>query len=96
MSHSHHLIAKRLAIADYHMPTKKHYLNESLKHSLDQLPNKPGVYQYFNAQNQLLYVGKAKNLKKRVWSYFKGKNHSPWTQLMIEEINSVQVTTVTT
>ena len=46
-------------------------LNSSnLAAELKTLPEKAGVYQYFNAQNRLLYVGKAKNLKHRVRSYF--------------------------
>ena len=42
----------------------------NLADELKTLPEKSGVYQYFNAQNRLLYVGKAKNLKHRVRSYF--------------------------
>ncbi len=43
----------------------------SIKHTIQNLPDTPGVYQYFNAQNKLLYVGKAKSLKKRVKSYWR-------------------------
>ncbi|EAL6500295.1 hypothetical protein DSW70_07185, partial [Campylobacter jejuni] len=43
---------------------------ENLENELKTLPNSTGVYQYFNQEGKLLYVGKAKNLKNRVKSYF--------------------------
>ena len=44
--------------------------NEYLKGIVANLPEKPGIYQYLNAEGTIIYVGKAKNLKKRVYSYF--------------------------
>ena len=43
---------------------------DDLKKIIASLPEEPGIYQYFNKANQIIYVGKAKNIKKRVSSYF--------------------------
>jgi excinuclease ABC subunit C len=46
-----------------------------LKRKIERIPDKPGVYQFYSISNELLYVGKAKNLRKRVQSYFSSKNN---------------------
>ena len=49
--------------------------NYGLKEKVSKLPTSPGVYQYFDANGTIIYIGKAKNLKNRVSSYFvKGNN----------------------
>ncbi|MBU6460027.1 MAG: excinuclease ABC subunit UvrC [Proteobacteria bacterium] len=62
------------------------------KSYLLQLTSLPGVYRMFNDKEEVIYVGKAKNLKKRVSSYFKNSNLSPRTQLMVSHIHQIEVT----
>ncbi len=54
------------------------------------LPNSPGVYQYFDAEGTIIYVGKAKNLKKRVSSYFTKTHDSGKTRVLVKKIVNVK------
>ena len=62
----------------------------SLHLQLQTIPNSPGVYQYFDAKGKILYVGKAKNLKKRVASYFQKTHDSGKTRLLVSKIAEVK------
>ncbi len=63
---------------------------------LKQLTGKPGVYRMLDADGQVIYVGKAKNLKKRVSSYFNKSDASVKTQVMVKQIKSIEVTVTNT
>ncbi len=54
------------------------------------LPNSPGVYQYFDKEDKILYVGKAKNLKKRVASYFTKNHKNGKTRVLVKKIASIK------
>ena len=54
-----------------------------LKEKIKLLPNKPGSYQYKNKDGVIIYVGKAKDLKKRVQSYFRGSHDLKTTRLVM-------------
>jgi excinuclease ABC subunit C len=54
------------------------------------LPDDPGIYQYFDKEGKILYVGKAKNLKKRVSSYFNKVHDSGRTNVMVRKIASIK------
>ncbi len=64
--------------------------------SLKFLPQLPGVYRMLDAKQQLLYVGKAKALKRRVSSYFQKQHGSLKTQLLVEKIVSIEITVTAT
>ncbi|MGV3460803.1 MAG: excinuclease ABC subunit UvrC [Flavobacterium sp.] len=61
-----------------------------LELQIQTLPDSPGVYQYFDKDEKLLYVGKAKNLKKRVMSYFNKVNESGRIRVMVRKINTIK------
>jgi excinuclease ABC subunit C len=64
--------------------------SEHISQILARLPQQPGVYQYFDDTERLLYVGKAKNLKKRVSSYFTKQNHNGKTRLLVSKISDIK------
>tara|TARA_B100001113_G_scaffold84626_1_gene67353 strand:+ start:310 stop:2139 length:1830 start_codon:yes stop_codon:yes gene_type:complete len=62
---------------------------KSLKIISKNLPNNPGVYQFLDSKNKIIYIGKAKNLKKRVSSYFSSQVHSGKTAKLISNISFI-------
>ncbi len=54
------------------------------------LPDSPGVYQYLNDKNEIIYVGKAKNLKRRVSSYFNKEQQSVKTRVLVKQIADIK------
>ena len=71
-------------------------LSPSLELQVQTLPDNPGVYQYFDAEGKLLYVGKAKNLKKRVSSYFNKVHDNAKTNVMVRKIHEIRHIVVAT
>ena len=69
---------------------------EYIKGLLKLIPEKSGVYRYYDKNEALLYVGKAKNLKKRVSSYFNKKQEHGKTKVLISKIQDIQYVVVPT
>lgn len=65
-------------------------MNERLKESLKLLPSLPGCYLYYNKDNEIIYVGKAKILKRRVKSYFTKKHDSVKVQVLVSQIDHLE------
>jgi len=66
-------------------------ISEKLQGILDRIPEMPGVYQYLDETGTIIYVGKAKNLKKRVHSYFtKLHEESPKTRILVRKIRDLK------
>ncbi|MES5405015.1 excinuclease ABC subunit UvrC [Streptococcus infantarius] len=64
-------------------------MNELIKHKLELLPDSPGCYIHKDKDGKIIYVGKAKNLKNRVRSYFHG-SHNTKTELLVSEIEDFE------
>jgi len=65
--------------------------NSSLENLIITLPGKPGVYQYFDKDDRILYVGKAKNIKKRVASYFTKTHQIGKVRVLVKKISDIKV-----
>ena len=67
---------------------------ETFQHIAPTIPTQPGIYKYFNAANELIYVGKAKHLRKRVSSYFSKTFTSYKTHELVQRIERIEFTIV--
>lgn len=74
----------------------KHKKSEQLQEKISFLPDTPGVYMYFDAEGTVIYVGKAKNLKRRVSSYFNRTHDSLRTNLLVRAIADMKYIVVPT
>ena len=70
-------------------------MSASLEIQIKSLPSTPGVYQYYDREKNILYVGKAKNLKKRVASYFTKNHENAKTRILVKKIASIKHIVVT-
>ena len=71
-------------------------MTDELKLKLSLLPDEPGVYRYRNREGTIIYVGKAKNLKRRVNSYFNREHESVRTTMLVRNIADLEYTVVNT
>ena len=72
------------------------YMPTPLELQIKTLPNEPGVYQYFDKEDVIIYVGKAKNLKKRVASYFNKNHENGKTRVLVKKIVRIKHIVVNT
>jgi len=72
------------------------HVSAALQLKIKTLPEKPGVYQYFDARGTIIYVGKAKNLKKRVSSYFNKTQDNYKTSVLVRKIVNIEYIVVNT
>ena len=66
-------------------------MNDNLEQKLTAVPSLPGIYQFLNKNKKIIYIGKAKNLRNRVRSYFRSKVDSPKTKALVEKIFDFEI-----
>ena len=76
--------------------SEKEILREYLMGIVNNLPNSPGCYQYLDETGTIIYVGKAKNLKRRVYSYFSKEHDSRKTAILVSKIRDIKYIVVKT
>ena len=73
------------------------YYDNKIKALISSLPDKPGVYQYIGIEGRIIYVGKAKNIRKRVASYFtKDQENTGKTRVLVKKIYDIKYIVVDT
>lgn len=70
--------------------------NNYIKNLLTNLPKKIGVYRFYDKENQILYIGKAKNLKSRISSYFIKRHVNNKTRILVSKIHEIKYVVVST
>ena len=65
-------------------------MNEMLLETIKLVPTQPGCYLYYDKNGDIIYVGKAKNLKRRVYSYFHKQHESPKTNILVSQIEKLE------
>ena len=65
-------------------------MNDTLRETIKLVPEQPGCYLYYNADGEIIYVGKAKNLKRRVYSYFHKQHDSVKTTVLVSQIEKLE------
>ena len=78
------------------MKTEETDVKEYLKGIVQNLPDSPGIYQYLDENGTIIYVGKAKNLKRRVSSYFNREHTSGKTIVLVKKIADIRYIVVKT
>ena len=65
-------------------------MNDTLRETIRLVPEQPGCYLYYNKEGEIIYVGKAKNLKRRVYSYFHKQHDNPKTTILVSQIEKLE------
>ncbi len=65
-------------------------MNDILRETIKLVPEQPGCYLYYDITGEIIYVGKAKNLKRRVYSYFHKQHESPKTNILVSQIEKLE------